>query len=220
MLAHALISDSIPTLRTSDTGNTALQLMNDYQVKHLPIVNNQQLLGLISEDDILEKSNPDDPIGSVQLTYYKPYVSENDHLYHVIKVCADLKLTLLPVVDTKKNYIGCITLDRIVQEFATLSSVTDPGGIITVSVNMRDYSASEIARIVESNNASILSLFTRTNANSSSMEVILKVNKESLKDIMATFERFDYKVLDVFHKSTFEDDMMDRYDSLIKYLNI
>lgn len=220
MLANTLISDSIPPLRTSDTGDKALQLMADYHVKQLPIVNNQQFLGLLSEDDILEKGSVDQPIGNIQLTYYKPYVLQSEHLYQVIKVCAQLKLTVVPVLDEEMNYLGVITSDRLIHEFAAFSSILDPGGIITLSVNVLDFSVSEIARIVESNNATILSLYTNASPNSAKMEVILKINKEDLKDIISTFERFDYEVMDVFHKSETEDDLMDRYDSFIKYLNM
>jgi CBS domain-containing protein len=220
MLARSLISDSIPPLRTSDTGDTALQLMADYQVKHLPIVNNQQFLGLISEDDILEKATMDNPVGNVQLTYYKPYVLEGSHFYQAIKCCVQLRLSLVPVVVTEMNYVVVITLRRLVHEFASYSSILDPGGIITLTVNVRDFAVSEIARIVESNSATILSLYTNNDPNSTKMEVVLKINREDLKDIISSFERYDYEVIDVFQKSEMEEDLMDRYESFIKYMNI
>lgn len=215
-----LISDTLPPLRTSDTGEMALQLMADYQVKQLPIVNNEQFLGLIAEDDILEQGLLDAPIGSIQLSYYKPYVNEHDHLYQVLRTAANLQLTLIPVIDNDNNYKGIITLQALLQEIAQLSAITEPGGILELEVNIRDYSLTEISRIVESNDATILSLYTSTHNDSTKREVILKLNKEDLRAIIAAFDRFGYTILHYYQKSDFEEDLKDRYDSLIHYLNI
>lgn len=215
-----LISDTLPPLRTSDTGEMALQLMADYQVKQLPIVNNEQFLGLIAEDDILEQGLLDAAIGSIQLSYYKPYVNEYDHLYQVLRTAANLQLSLIPVVDNDNNYKGIITLQALLQEFAQLSAITEPGGILELEVNIRDYSLTEISRIVESNEANILSLYTSTHNDSTKREVILKLNKEDLRAIIAAFDRFGYTILHYYQKSDFEEDLKDRYDSLIHYLNI
>ena len=65
MTAETLISDEIIPLRTSDTGEEALGMMDDFYVRHLPIVNNKQLLGLISQDEILN-CNAVEPVGSPQ----------------------------------------------------------------------------------------------------------------------------------------------------------
>lgn len=215
-----LISDTLPPLRTSDTGEIALQLMGDYQVKQLPIVNNEQFLGLISEDDILEQGLLEEPVGSMQLSYYKPYVNDSDHIYQVLRTAANLKLTLIPVVDAENNYKGIITLSTLLQEFAALSSIHEPGGILQLEVNARDYSLTEISRIVESNDATILSVYTSSQSESTKREITLKLNKEDLRAIMAAFERFGYTILNYYQKSDFEEDLKDRYESLIRYLNI
>lgn len=220
MNALHLISDTLPPLRTSDTGEVALQLMADYQVKQLPIVNNEQFLGLIAEEDILEQGMLEDPIGNMQLSYYKPYVNEADHIYQVLRTAANLKLSLIPVVDIDNNYKGIITLEALLAEFARLSSITDPGGILELEVNVRDYSLTEISRIVESNDATILSLYTTNKSESTQREITLKLNKEDLRAVMAAFERFGYTIRNYYQKSDFEEDLRDRYESFIRYLNI
>lgn len=219
MIAAELISDTLPPLKTSDTGDIAIQLMSDYGVKQLPIVNDQQFLGLISEEGILEQGLIEEPIGSMPLSYYRPYVEGKDHVYQVMRVATNLKLTLIPVVDADQNYMGVITLETLLYSFARLNSITDPGGIIELELNNRDYSFSEISRIIESNDATILSLYTHNDPESNKMSVTVKVNREDLQHIIATFERYNYNVVGTFQKSDFGDDMRDRYDSLIRYLN-
>lgn len=219
MVALDLISDSIPPLRTSDTGEIALQLMSDYQVKQLPIVNNQQFLGLISEEDILESGLIEEPIGSQQLSYHKPFALANDHLYQVMKIAANLRLSIIPVIDDANNYKGLITLEILLQEFAKSSAISDPGGIFVLEVGMRDYSLTEISRIVEGNDATILSMYTSSHNDSTKREITIKVDKEDIKRILTSFERYGYKVIGSFQKSDMGDDLKDRYDSLIRYLN-
>ncbi len=220
MLAKELITDAIPPLKTSDTGTQALKWMNEFHITHLPIVNKRNFLGLISEEDILDLSEPDEPIGNHKLSLTRPFVSFDQHIYDVIKTIAALKLTLIPVIDEKKNYLGSITLEDLVSILAKISSIEDPGAIITLEIGLHDYSLSEIARIVETNDAIILSSYVMSKKDSSNIEVTLKIDKTDLKHIISTFERFDYTIKDTYQVTDIQDILKDRYDSLIKYLDM
>jgi len=220
MIAKDIISECIPPLKTSDTGSQALKWMNELRVLHLPIVNNRQFLGLISEEDIIDLSQPDEPIGNHTLSLTKPFVNYNRHIYDVIKAVADLNLSIIPVLDEDEKYLGVITLEDLVKNLASISSVQEPGGIIVLEVAEHDYQLSEIARIVESNSALILSSYITSGKESSKVEVTLKMNQVDLKHIVATFERFDYKIIDTFQVSDTFDTLKERYDSLMKYLDI
>jgi len=147
MIAENLLSHTIIPLRTSDTGEEALGIMNDFYVRHLPIVNDKQLLGLISEDDIL-LHDVKEAVGSYQLSMTKPYVKDSDHLYDVLKILSEYKLTVVPVVDAENNFRGLISQDDIVRYFANTGSFTEPGSIIVLEMHRRDYSLAEISRIV------------------------------------------------------------------------
>ena len=219
MNAISLISDNIPPLKTSDTGEVVMNWMNEFQVKHLPIVNNEQFLGLISEEDILD-NEPNEPIGSYSLSYYKPYVLDTDHLFTVLKVCAELRLTIVPVVDKEMNYQGLVPIENLMYEFARMNAVSEPGGIIVLEVGIKDFYLSEIGRIVESNDAKILCLYTSSHDDSTKMELTIKLNRQNINNVVATFERFDYKVISYYQEQDHNDFMKERYDSFIKYMNI
>lgn len=220
MIAKNIMSNLVPPLKTSDTGDKALIWMHEFGVGQLPIVNNEAYLGLITEDDILDMSEPLTAIGSHELRLPRPMVNENDHIFEVIKKVIELKLSLIPVVDEKEHYLGVITQENIIQCFGELSSITDSGGILVLDMNMSDYSLVEIARIVESNNALILSSHIFTHTESSKVEVVLKVNVADLRNIIATFERFEYVVSGSFQESEYMDQLKDRYNALMNYLNI
>lgn len=219
MIAENLISDIIIPLRTSDTGAEALSTMGEFFVRHLPIVNREELLGLISEDEILD-NDAEEPVGSYRLNPSLPFVRINDHLYDVMRLVADYQLSAIPVVDDQRRYIGLITADNLIRHFAEIGAFREPGGIIVLEMVRQDYSLAQLARIVESENAVILSSYVQTFNDSPRIEVTLKINKQNILNILASFERFDFIVKATFNETEYFDSLRERYDSLISYLNV
>lgn len=220
MIARHLITNEIPPLKTSDTGKTALGWMDEFKVSHLPIVNTEVFLGLISEQDIYSLDNVDQPLGNHSLSLKTPFVNEHQHLYDVMKHIHLLGLTLIPVLDDQNKYLGCITMKALLKFLAGTYSVENPGGLIVLEVSEQDYSLTEIANIVESNNAKILSTFITSHRDSTRMEVVIKLNKIELGAILQTFDRYGYLVQASFGEDEDQEDMKERFDSLMNYLNI
>jgi CBS domain-containing protein len=221
MLAKELISDIVTALKTSDTGNQALAWMEVFRIKHLPIVNQRDFLGLISDADIYDLNDPAEPIGNHSLSLEKPYVREDQHIYEVIELLSRLELTLVPVLNYENHYLGVITQEELTQHFAHLSAMQQPGGIIELEMLEHEYSLSEISRIVESNNARILSLYVSSNGERSKMRVTLKINLTDMTSVLQTFDRYNYKVVSSHMSSDSLDEFFqERFDVFLKYLNI
>lgn len=220
MIAANLLTDSLIPLRTSDTGDEALSMMSDFYVKHLPIVNNEELLGLISEEDILD-NDAMEAVGSYPLSLARFYVRDTDHIYEVMRLLAEYKLTVIPVVDEKSSYLGMISQEDLINYFAATGSFTEPGSIIVLEMHRRDYSLAEIARIAESENANIVSSFiSATGVDESLIDVTLKINLNSIQGLLATFDRFGYQVKASFNESDYFDTLKERYDALMMFLNV
>ncbi len=221
MLAKDLISDIVPPLHTSDTGQKALNWMEVFRVSHLPIVNNKEFLGLISDTDIYDLNKADEPIGNHKLSLFSPYVYMDQHIYEVIEIVSRLKLTVVPVLDRQKEYLGLITNHDLIQYFASLTAVKNPGAILVLELHENNYSLSQVAQIIESNDAKILSLYIRPYEDSTRMELILKINRTDVSSIVQTFERYDYTL-----KASFMEDeelssfYANRYDEFMMYLNV
>ena len=221
MVAKDLISEVIPSLKTSDPGQIALNWMEIFRISHLPIVNNQDFLGLISDTDIYDMNMPEEPIGNHALTLFKPYVTSEQHIFEVIGLASRLKLSVIPVLDSKNHFKGVITTSDLIQHIASMSSMDQQGGIIVIEIIERDYSLSQIAQIVESNNIKVLSMYITSPPDSTKLEVTLKLNSGELASLIRTFERYNYEV----KTWVTSDDSMDRFyserfDLLMKYLNI
>lgn len=221
MLAKELLSDVIPALKTSDSGVKALYWMDIFRISHLPIVNNTEFLGLISDTDIYDLNSPDEPIGNHNLSLFSPFVTEEQHVYEAIEMVSNLKLSVIPVLDVKNNYLGLITAQKLMHYMGDLFAVKHPGGIIVLELNANDYSLTQIAQIVESNDAKIMSLYITSPPDSIKMELTLKINRVDLTSIIQTFIRFEY----IIKASFMENDEMDslynnRFEHFIHFLNI
>jgi predicted transcriptional regulator len=195
--------------------------MEIFRVSHLPIVNNQDFLGLISDADIYDMNKPEEAIGNHALTLFKPYVDEEQHLFEVIGIASRLKLSVVPVLDNKNHFKGVITTSDLVRNLAGISSMDQPGAIIVLELVSRDYSLSQIAQIVEGNNIKVLSMYITSPPESTKLEVTLKVNSNDLTSVIRTFERYNYEVKTwVSNSDSMDRFYSERFDLLMKYLNI
>jgi len=219
MKALELISDEIPPLTHADTGEKALRWMDEFKVSHLPVLKNGNFVGVISESDILDKLNLDDTLDKLFDHLPRPYIFKDAHIYEVLAKISEHKLSVIPVLDTDEKYLGCISIHHLATLIANTGSIKESGGIIVLEVNSIDYSMAQIAQIVESNNAKILSSYIMSPSDSTKLEVTLKINQIELVSIIRTFERYDYVIKASYQKSSNDDDVQFKYDALINYLN-
>lgn len=218
MIALDLITDEIPPLKHSDSGERALRWMEEFKVEHLPVLKDDNFCGLVSEDIIYDRENTEDTLDVLFDHLPRPYVKPNAHIYEILAKISDEKITVVPVIDDEENYIGCIDIKRLMQHIAETGSIKEVGGIIVLEMNQIDYSLVQIAQIVESNNAKILSVYISSPKDSNRLEITLKLNETDLGRILRTFERYDYSIKASYQKNDYHDDLKNRYDELMNYL--
>lgn len=220
MLVGDLITDEIPPLKVTDTVEMALDWMEQFKVSHLAVVDNRELVGIVSEADLMDYEHPEEPINVSKIHLLKPIIHHHQHTYDLVKLMSSLNLTLIPVLDENELYKGCITLTGIVKNLSSMIAVQNPGGVIVLELNQNDYSVIQIANIIEGNDAKILSLHVSSPPDSMKMEVTVKVNREDLSAILQTFNRYNYTVKASFHHGDYDKDMKDKLNEFLHFLNI
>jgi CBS domain-containing protein len=216
--ALSLISKSLPALNRGESAMQVLNLMDELRVNDLPVVENGMFVGLANESDFL---NAEVYQGEVQaeLDLLKVSVFPETHVLDVLKVVSENDITVIPVVDEGNNYLGSITSADLLDHLAEMLGVHREGGIIVLQMLERDHSLQQIARIIEENNAKILSL-TVLPATEGNIEMHIKIDSPDLNPILQSLERFNYTVLSKFQAAQFDNELRDRYDELMRYLNM
>ena len=220
MLAVELITASLPQLQLNDTVGKALQLIRSYKVTHLPVVSEEKFLGLISEDDLLDAGNEKQAISSLQEDLIQAFIGENEHFLQAVNVCNKWQSTVVPVINEEKQYLGVITHTTLLNSLGTFSGAKEIGGLIVLEMERSQFSISEISKIVESNQATVLHLNTTMQPETGLMTVTIHINKKELAAIVASFERYDYQVIYYFGEEKFENEIHSNYRHLMNYLDI
>lgn len=221
MIAKELINQMIPPLKLSDTADYAMLWFDEFRTKELPVIDNGKFIGLITEEQIIDENDDTKMIGDFELDHENCLVREDQFFYDVIKVAVDNHVELVGVVDANKQFVGVITIQDTITAFAHTTPFQAPGSVLVLSMAGRDYSLSALSRLVEENNARILSSSVKQDpADNSKIKLTIKINREDVSAIVATLERFDYKIISRFQETEVTDSDKGRIDELLKYLDI
>jgi predicted transcriptional regulator len=218
MLTRELISNSIPYLHKGDKVYQALQLMNDYHVAHLPVVEEEKYLGIISEEQLLH-SDDENMLEQLAISEGGTSVQANDHFLKAIQVAVQNKLSVVPVIENNQ-ILGIVTYNDLLKNASNFMSLNDPGALIVLEMESKAYSFAEINKIIESNDAQITQLNTYTDPETGIMQVTIRINKLEVSDIISSFQRYEYNVKYYFGEEMYENELRTNYDNLMHFLNI
>lgn len=220
MKAIELIQNDIPPVRINETIEKALNWMDEFKLNHIPVVNETEYVGLISDDMVYDYNHLKDPISNINFLGKQQSVLENAHFFQVMSLISSYKLSVVPVCDEQRNYKGSISTKKLINVFSKQSGFNSSGAVITLLVNDFDYQLSQIAQIIESNDAKILSLYSENLESNNQLKLTIKISDGKLGAVLQTFSRYDYTVQDVFSDDEINNQSKQRYDHLMKYLNV
>ena len=221
MIASSLLSNVVPVLKKDDTCAQALGWMDLFRVSHLPVLEGETYVGLLSDEIMYTHGSIHDTIGMLDIPREMTFVYEDVHMYDVIGVASSRLLSVVPVLNRKEVYQGSILLTDILHNIDKLLCIDDPGVIIVLEVNKIDYSLAEVAQIVEYNEAKVLSCYVTCMPDSNKVEITLKVNTARIEPILDTFIRYRYVIKNTFVSGEdINEEMRDRYGQLLKFMEM
>ena len=219
MLVSEIIQSSIPVLQYNDTIDNAIELLQQNNLNHLPVLNNESYEGLLSMDDLLSAEDAD-VVSSLSVKFIHISVQYNQHFLTALKLITEAGLTALPVLSQTKEYIGVVTYESLIQSLGIFLSTDVPGGIFVIETAKHQFSIGELCRLVETNDAFITQINTYIEHISGQLIVTFKINKTEVSDVLATLQRYDYNVRYYFGEEPYENDLRENYDNLMAYLNV
>ncbi|NVJ48041.1 MAG: CBS domain-containing protein [Cytophagia bacterium] len=221
MVAADLINHMIPPLKPTDDGEKAIIWMEELRTNQLPVIEKGRFLGFISEDIILEDNDSKKLVKEYELEDQSCVVMEHQHFYDIIRMASDFDTQMVAVVSSSGSFLGVVGLEDTIRAIADSTAVQDQGAILVLVVNYRDYSLAEISRLIEGENARVLSVAVgREPTDNSMLRVTLKINQTEVSHIAASLERFGYRIIGKFQEEESKSNDRERFDMLMKYLNI
>jgi len=219
MLASQILHTGFPSLHLTDRVSLALQLMDEYDVQHLPVLSEDHYVGLIAKSDLLDVEE-DQSIATIQDQFANLSIKGEEHFLVALKMAAEREFSLVPVINEQSELLGVITLANLIQQLSRFVGNEEKGGVIVLEISRRNYSFGEISRLVETNDALITQCNTFTEPETGLIIITLKVNKIEISAIVATFQRYDYAVRYYFGEESYTNELKDNYNHLLAYLNV
>jgi acetoin utilization protein AcuB len=214
-----LTDKTIPVLSLEDSIEKSLSVMDDAKLTGLPVVSGDDYIAFVLEDTLLEHPDPSQTLLASGLLTYKPAIGSHAHPFDAITIIHQTALPLLPVLDIEQKYSGCITKDNLLGYITNNSGIANPGGILVLEILPRNYSMYEIARICENEDVILLAMHAHTNERGM-LEITMKLNRTVLDGVVASFERHNYHVQEVYGKDTNNEDIIGKYNLLMNYINM
>lgn len=212
------IISTVPIFDVSETLEEVIHFFEETTFSHVAVTENGVFIGLLSEND-LACFEPDKKIEDFKFELDTFFVTKETAWLDVLEMFSRNEANVLPVLDKDGVIVGYYDLEDIVSVFINTPFFREPGGILVVSIGIKDYSFSEIAQIVESNNARLLGAFI-TDSQNDIVEITLKVGSENLNEVAQTFRRYNYNIVFGNSDDQFLEDLKQRSDYLEKYLNV
>jgi CBS domain-containing protein len=220
MIASDLITNHVPPVKSNETIEKALFWMDEFRVNHLPVLEGKELVGVVSDAMIFDYNDLEDEISKLSFIGKIQFVRVTSHLFKVMEVITDHNLSVVPVLNAKNEYVGAISSTHLIHVFSNQLSLKEKGAVIVLEMNTADYQLSQVAQIVESNNAKILSTYLGSSPDSNQLSLTIKLNQAEINPIIQTFNRYDYTIKNIFTDQDFDDEFQHRLDNLMNYLKL
>lgn len=121
--------------------------------------------------------------------------------------------------DFIKQQIERISTSFTVEQFLGLSDTEN--SLIVLEIASEDYTLTDIARIIENNNARVMNLFVLPIAAGTTLMLSVKLNILDLSPVLMSLERFNYKVMYYeTREGAVTDTHKERLDELLYYLEM
>lgn len=221
MLAAELIDPMLPALKPTDLVGQALAWMEEHRVGQLVLSDQGDYRGIVSEELLMDVADEEQPLSNIMCLFEKTYVNENQHLLEVLALAVQHQMEVIAVVNEGGEFSGTISVNELLKKFTQELGIQEAGAILILNLHERDYSLTEISRLIESNNVKIISSFFASAAYGmpDRSRLTLKLNRRDITTVISTLERFGYTIEAAFANAPVESIDQERLDSLLRYLN-
>ena len=222
MLVREIISKQIKPLRASDTAADALSEILGSNQKTLPVVDHttNRFIGMVTRESAEKHCGTVDSVMKIRddkaIT-----ASPGQNVFDTARMMDKHDVSVIPVLDDDRNYLGVVERHILFDRIIRMMNFTEYGSLITIHFKERDFTLSQLVRIIEAEGGLILGMSVESPKSNHPFYVVsIKLNLPDPGRIVAALRRHEF----IVDTHSLEDQEEQRYeeraDELLRYLNI
>jgi Mg/Co/Ni transporter MgtE len=219
MKAQDAIHSATPSLHPADTLEDAMGALMEHHVRHLPVVDDDgTLVGILSEEQLMNAPGPEAEIGDL-LAARPISVHPEAHIFDAARMLVEHSLNVVPVAREDGTYLGLIRRHDIFEQFAKMLATKEPGAILALEVDPRDFALAKLIHVIEQNEAKVRAVASETPERSTEkIRVTLKLNVKETARIRHVLEHHGYHVVASFGEQG--EEIEELVDEFMRYLDV
>lgn len=207
MIAEEIMSKDVITLNSSDTIQTAMRVMRENRIRHIPIVDvDNSLIGLVTTQSIRNASpsilyaneHKEDVLNKPLSMIMKTNVVTGhslDFVEDIAMLFYENKIGCLPILNGR-SLVGIISESDLLHTFVKFTGADQPGSHIEVKVPNKSGMLHELTAIFKEKNVNILSILMRPDqTDEKSVIVVLRVKTMNPLNIVSALQTNGFTVL-------------------------
>ncbi|PSQ77731.1 MAG: acetoin utilization protein [Bacteroidetes bacterium QH_6_63_17] len=219
MKVREAIHPTTPALQTSDSVETALGLLMEHHVRHLPVVDDEgRLAGVISEDRLMDAEGADARVDSLLIG--RPVsIPPEAHVFDAARTLVEHDLSTIPVANAEDDYLGVLRRHDVFDQFAQMLSTRQSGAILALEVDSRDYALAKLVHVIEQNEAKVLAVASESPETSTGkIRITLKLNIKDTTRVRHVLEHHGYHVVAAFGEE--DGELEELVEEFVRYLEV
>lgn len=213
------ILKEIEAFDLNDSVNKAQTLFKNYPITHFPVIKNEKLLGSFAEEDIHSLEDNTGVLENHSYLLQRFYADEKATVLELLRIFAMHNTTIIPVLNSNKNYIGYYDLSDVLDLFSSSPFMTNDSETLVLEKLELEYSMGEVSQIVEANGGKLLGMYI-SERSTDFVQITLRVVSKKINEVIQTFRRYDYKIISSHENDMYLEDLKNRSEYLQKYLEM
>ena len=219
MLVADIMKSEFTAVQSTERVANALAHLEEHQLPHIIVVHEDQYMGILDEEELLDQ-DPNTTLQELRQWMIPAAVKQDEFFLIAVKQMARYELEFIPVINNDHQLIGKIDISRLLPTLSTFVGADEPGGMIVLEMDQRNFSFGEISRLVETNDAQITQLNTFVHPSTGMLQITLQLSTQEVSDVVATFQRYEYHVVFYMGEEQYTNELKENYHHLMNYLNI
>lgn len=197
MRVSNIMSQNVVTIGPTETLDAAVSTMKQFDIRHLPVVEQGKLIGLVTEGDLRGARFPAmiEELVVRDLMVSKPVTATPGMMMEdAARLIYRNKIGCLPVVDESSNLLGIVTIADMLSAFIEVMGFISASSRMDIILPDREDALEEAVHIIQSLGGSIIGV-SLTQLRKDQPVHLFRLQKTNLKTIVSELERSGFDVV-------------------------